>query len=196
MIDSKKRRLIGHIAIALVTLGFAAALCAQQSSAPSTPAPAASVPAPEWKTYSYADEGFSASFPSEPQFSKRDVPTEKGSFELRTYLVELDPVAVFVGICDYGSATAGRDPDNVLQGAESGALTNSNSHLISDRKMTLGIYHGIAFEAESDSAHFSARIYYVGSTLYQTLVVYPIGKPYDGTARFLDSFQLIARTAK
>jgi hypothetical protein len=36
----------------------------------------------------------------------------------------------------------------------------------------------------------------VGSTLYQTLVVAPLGKPYADTARFLDSFQLIPRTAK
>jgi hypothetical protein len=36
----------------------------------------------------------------------------------------------------------------------------------------------------------------VGSTLYQTLVVAPLGKPYANTTRFLDSFQLIPRTAK
>ncbi|MGD0096727.1 MAG: hypothetical protein ABSB60_09540 [Terracidiphilus sp.] len=180
------------IAIAAAAFGFALLLGAQTPSTTGTP----STPAQEWKTYTYPEDGFSASYPSAPQFQKRDVPTEKGSFELRSFLTELEPVALFVGVCDYGSATAGRDPDDVLKGAEDGALKNSNSHLVSDKKITLGVYHGLTFEAESDTAHFSARIYFVGSTLYQSLVVYPIGKPYDSTARFLDSFQLIAKVAK
>jgi hypothetical protein len=41
--------------------------------------------------------------------------------------------------------------------------------------------------------HFSARIYLVGTTLYQTLTAAPLGKPFASATRFLDSFQLIAR---
>jgi hypothetical protein len=63
----------------------------------------------------------------------------------------------------------------LLEGAKQRVLTNSNSHLISETKITLGIYHGIGFEAESDTAHFSARIYMVGDTLYQTLALSPLG---------------------
>jgi len=182
------------IVVAVLTLGFAAVASAQAPSAPATAAPSAKTA--EWKTYTYPEDGFSASFPSAPELQKRDLPTEKGSFELRSYLVEIEPVAFFVGVCDYGSTTEGRYPDDVLKGAENAALKNSNSHLIIEKKIALGIDHGLAFESESDTAHFSARIYFVGSTLYQSLVVYPIGKPYDGSARFLDSFQLIARVAK
>jgi hypothetical protein len=100
---------------------------------------------------------------------------------------------MFIGVCDYGSQTAGKDSNTLLQGAKNGALENSKSHLVSEKQITLGIYPGLTFEAESDQAHFSARIYFVGSTLYQALVVYPQGKPYADAARFLDSFQLIAR---
>jgi hypothetical protein len=82
----------------------------------------------------------------------------------------------------------------VLQGAKSGALENTNAHLLSEKAITLGIYPGVEFEAENDTMHFSARIYLVGTTLYQTLIASPLGKPYAGTTRFLDSFQLIART--
>ncbi len=83
----------------------------------------------------------------------------------------------------------------MLQGSKRGALSSSKSHLVGERRITLGIYPGVAFESESDdgSTHFTARIYMVGSTLYQTLVVNPISKPYSDTQRFLDSFQLIAR---
>lgn len=151
--------------------------------------------AQDWKSYSYPADGFSASYPSEPELQKRDVPTDAGSFQLRSYIAQVAPVALFIGVCDYGTQAAGKDSNTMLQGAKNGALSNSNSHLVSEKKITLGIYPGVEFEAESDAAHFSARIYVVGSTLYQTLVVSPIGKPYEGTVRFLDSFQLIARVS-
>ncbi len=202
MIDRVHRTFIRRFAVAVVALGFAAALGAQTPPAPSTPpsaAPAAqtpaapSAPAQEWKSYSYPADGFSASYPSQPEVQKKDVPTAKGTFELRAYLVQEGEAAMFVGVCDYGDAVAGRDPDSVLDGAQAGAISNVSAHLISGKRITFGIYHGVEFEAENDSMHFSARVYLVGSTLYQTLTAAPLGTPYAGTTRFLDSFQLIAR---
>jgi len=149
--------------------------------------------APTWKTYSFPADGFSASYPSEPEVQKRDIPTEAGSFQLRSYIAQVAPVALFVGVCDYGSTMAGKDPNESLQGAKNGALSKSNSHLTREKKITLGVYPGVEFESESDAAHFYARIYLVGTTLYQTLVVEPLGKPFPDTLHFLDSFQLIAR---
>lgn len=178
MMHALRKTLEHRFLVAVAVLCFGVALGAQ---------------AQEWNSYSFASEGFRASFPSAPEQQKRDVPTDAGSFELRSYLVQVAPNALFIGVCDYGTQTNGQDPDVLLQGAKQSALTNSNSHLVSENKITLGIYHGIGFEAESDTAHFSARIYMVGDTLYQTLVVSPLGKPYAGTARFLDSFQLIPR---
>jgi hypothetical protein len=111
----------------------------------------------EWKSFSYPSEGFRASFPSEPTKQTRDVPTAAGSFELRTYLVETSggAYAFFVGVCDYGDAIANRDPQDVLKGAEDGALSSSGSHLVRDKKITLGIYPGLEFEAESKDDTFS-----------------------------------------
>lgn len=158
-----------------------------------------SAPAPAWNSYSYPADGFSVSFPSAPTIDKKNVPTDAGNFELRSYIATVGTngdVAMFVGVCDYGTQAAGRNPDDMLQGAKNGALKNSNSHLLSETKTMFGIYHGLTFEAESDQAHFSARIYMVGTTLYQMLVVWPLGKPYADTTRFMDSFQLIPRTAQ
>ena len=150
-----------------------------------------------WKTYSYPADGFSASYPSEPTLQKKDVSTVKGSFELRAYLSQEGDAAVFVGVCDYGSAIADRTPDQVLDSAQQGAIDNVRAHLLSGKKITYGgIYPGREFEADNDSMHFSARVYLVGTTLYQTLIASPLGQPYPDTARFLDSFQLIPRTAK
>ncbi len=148
-----------------------------------------------WKTYSYPVEGFSASYPAQPSADKKDVPTEAGTFQLRSYMVETEPATFYIGLVDYGSAASGGDPQERLQGAKNGALTNSNSHLVREKKVTLGVYPGLDFEAESSAAHFYARIYWVGTTIYQTVVVTPLGKPSDDTVRFLDSFQLIARVS-
>jgi hypothetical protein len=156
-------------------------------------AAAAGAQTPEWKTYTYPADGFSAAYPSSPEVQKKDIPTDAGSFELRSYLVQDGATALFIGVCDYGSKATGKDPDSLLQGAKDGALKNSSSHLVSEKKITFGIYHGLEFEAENDQAHFSARVYLVGATLYQTLVVAPLGKPYADASRLLDSFQLIAR---
>lgn len=187
MINKTCKPFARRVAVSLVALTFAATLSAQTTPAPATPAP-------NWKTYSYAADGLSASFPFEPQFSKRDVPTDAGSFELRAYLVEDGEAAIFVGVCDYGSAISDRSPDQVLDGAQKGAIDNVKAHLVSGKKITFGVYPGREFEAESDAMHFTARIFLVGTTLYQTLTAAPLGKPYAGTQRFLDSFHLIART--
>ena len=163
-------------------------------TAAATSAPtSAAAPAPEWKTYSYPEDGFSAVYPNAPELQKSNVPTDAGTFELRAYLAMDGEAAVFVGVCDYGSAVAGRSSDTVLEGAQGGAVSNTKSHLISTKRITLGTYPGITFEAENDSMHFSARIYLVGTTLYQTLTAALLGKPYRDTTRFFDSFQLIAR---
>lgn len=172
-------------------LGLLALVCLPVLAQTATP----SAPTPEWKSYSYAADGFSAAFPSEPALQKKNVSTDAGTFELRAYLAEEGSAAVFVGVCDYGAAVAGRSPDTVLDGAQKGAIANVNGHLMSGKKITLGIYPGVEFEAENDTMHFRARVYLVGTTLYQTLIASPLGQPYASATRFLDSFQLIARAS-
>ena len=87
-----------------------------------------------------------------------------------------------------------KDPEQLLLGAKNSALANSGANLLNESKIALGPNQGLQFEAESSASHYSARFYIVGSTLYQTLVVFPLNKPFDQTASFLDSFKLITRT--
>lgn len=190
MINRMRSTFLCRMAVSMAVLSFAAVLGAQTTAPPAT-TPA--VPIPSWKTYTYPAEGFSASFPGEPQFAKKDVPTDKGSFELRSYMVEVGEAALFVGVCDYGTAISDRTPDQVLDGAQQGAIDNVKAHLVRGKKIMFGAYPGREFEADNDSMHFSARIYLVGSTLYQTLIAAPITQPYADVTRYLDSFQLIAR---
>jgi hypothetical protein len=177
------------MAVFMAALSLAAVLGAQTTASPATSA----APVEEWKSYSYPADGFNITFPSEPALQKQNVPTDAGTFELRAYLVTVGEAALYVGVCDYGSAVVGRDPETVLQGAKNGAIENVKAHLTREKKITLGTYPGVEFEAENDTMHFNARIYLVGTTLYQTLTAAPLAHPYAGVTRFLDSFQLIAR---
>ncbi len=199
MIEWTRRVSLLRIAVELSAFAVAAALTAQTAPVPSAQNPGIQTPgvqAQEWKSYSYPADGFSVSFPSQPQFEKKQFSNGKGSFELRSYVAQISPVALFVGVCDYGSAASGKTADEMLQGAKNGAIANSNSRLLNEKTIPFGTHQGIAFDGESEAAHFSFRIYLVDTTLYQTLVVYPVDKPFDDAARFLDSFQLIARAAK
>ena len=63
---------------------------------------------PNWQTYSYPADGFSASFPAQPELQKKSVNTAAGPFELRAYIGTDGQVAMFIGVCDYGSTAAGK----------------------------------------------------------------------------------------
>lgn len=163
---------------------------------PRPAAVAAPGPAADWKRYRYPDDGFSSEFPSQPEMQKQNVSTDAGTFELRTYATQDPSVTLVAAVCAYGASAAGKDPDALLAAAEKGAINNIKGHLTSDRKITLGAYHGVVFEANSSGEHVSARIYLVGETLYQMIVASPLNAAYAGSSRFLDSFQLLDGAGK
>jgi hypothetical protein len=154
-------------------------------------APAAGTPAPEWKQYPYPTDGFAASFPSQPKMEKQNVATAAGSLDFHTYTSEDNTAALIAAVCNYGENAAGKDPDVILDGAKNGAVQNIKGRLVSEKKIMMGEHHGIAFEGQNESAHISARIYMVGTTLYQMIVALPLKADYADIGRFLDSFQLL-----
>ncbi|MGO9338886.1 MAG: hypothetical protein ACLPY1_15415 [Terracidiphilus sp.] len=152
---------------------------------------AAPAPAADWKPFASPADGFSASFPSAPIAVKKSVSTGAGTVELRTYSARDSSAEFIAAVCDYGTTAAGKDPGIILESAEKGAVSSIKGHLVSEKKISLGASSGVAFEAENDSAHLSARIYLAGNMLYQVIVASPLSAPYADTARFLDSFQLL-----
>jgi hypothetical protein len=151
---------------------------------------------PQWKIYSYSADGFSAAFPSEPRIKSSSIPSNAGSVEMRKYRADEDTGGMMIAVTDLDAAIADKDPNTLMQDTVNEVRQNTNTHLLSEKKIALGVYQGIAYEFVSNATHITSRIYLVGSTFYQVMVAYPIDKPYADTARFLDSFQLIARTSK
>jgi hypothetical protein len=170
----RQSSLLKRFTLAVALLSFAAALGAQ---------------AQQWKTYSYPEDGFSASFPSEPELTKKDVPAGAGNRELRIYLANDDPAGMMVGVGDYGAEAAGQDPNVLLQNAKN-KITYTP---LSEKKITLSGHPGLELEGEGDSIHYIIRLYFVGTILYQMQVAYPSDTPYASAKRFLDSFKLIPR---
>jgi hypothetical protein len=188
-------RIVLRFQFCLVTAAaFLLSCLALSAQTPAAPAPAA--PPAAWTTYTNSADGFSVSFPGDPELGKQNVPTDAGTFELRTYLATPGSAALYVGVCDYGAAVSGRDPQTVLTGAKNGAIGNVKAHITTEQQITLGTYPGVEFEAENDSMHFTARIYLVGTTLYEVLTAAPFTDRYADATRFMDSFQLIPRVAK
>ncbi len=147
-----------------------------------------------WQQYIYSDDGFQASYPSPPDLQNKSVQTSAGEFELRSYAAAMGDTELIIGVCDYGSAVEGRSSDLMLLGAKNSTLSNSASHLVSEKKIALGTNPGLQFEAENSATHFTVRMFIVGTTLYEALVISPINKPFDQSDRFFDSFQLVTRT--
>jgi len=167
----RQSSLLKHFTLAVALLSFAGAQAQQ------------------WKTYSYPEDGFSASYPSEPQLVKNDVPAGTGDRESRSYLASDDPAGMMVGVLDYGAEVAGQDPNVLLQNAKK-KITYTPQN---EKKITLSGYPGLELEGEGDSNHYIIRIFFVGTIRYQIQVAYPSDKPYAHAKRFLDSFQLIPR---
>jgi hypothetical protein len=163
---------------------------------PHTEAAAAPPPAADWKPYPYPADGFSASFPSQPSFEKQNLPTDAGTVDYHTYTADDASTSLVAGVTNFGPVLAGKDPDAILQGAKAGAVTNSKGKLVSEKPITLGANHGIAFEIETDSARVTARVYLAGTSIYEMIVASPLNSNYADTTRFLDSLQLIDRGGK
>lgn len=146
--------------------------------------------AQEWHTYAYPSDGFSISAPAQPVISMQNVDGDGGAVKMHNYLLELGTAALYASTSD-DVALPNSNLDDALKGAEKGAVDNIHGHLVSDKRIALGSYPGVEMEADSDSAHFTARIYIVRTRLYLTLVVSAPGRPYPDAARFLDSFRLL-----
>lgn len=159
--------------------------------------PAADTPAAvaDWKPYRYPADGFAVSFPAQPNLQKQNVSTDAGQFELRTYVAQDSSTALIAAVCNYGPTAAGKDPAQLLDSAKKGAVSNLKAHIASEKPLELGNHHGVAFEAENDSEHISARIYLAGAVLYQTIVLSPLHAPSADARRFLESFQFLDAAA-
>jgi hypothetical protein len=160
---------------------------------------AAAAQVPGWKTYSYPEDGFSVSFPLEPKILSKEMPMpDGGTAESRMY--QLGPNGanggVMVSMFHFGALAPGKSPDQVLQDGKNGALRQTQSHLISEKKITLGDAQGLEIVAEDPTFHVKARLFVSGTRVYSVMEVYPVGKPFAQAEEFLESFRIVPAGTK
>jgi hypothetical protein len=149
--------------------------------------------ADEWKEYKSAEGHYSVLFAGTPQQTTQRMDTKVGKLDAKvTMLAIKDDVFYAVAFVDYPKdAVATAKPDDLLNGARDGAVTNVNGTLVSEEKITMGGYPGreLKISAPGDLS-LSARIYLVKARLYQTIVVAHKAKENVGdTKKFLTSFK-------
>ena len=111
---------------------------------------------------------------------------------MRSYAIDLGQGVLMIGVMRFGLKPT-KSPDAILQDGKNGALARSKTHLVREKKITLGAAPGLDFEAESDSLHVRAQVFLLGNTAYQLVETYPIGKPFDHASEFFDSFRLTSK---
>jgi len=147
---------------------------------------------PGWKTYTYPADGFSVSLPADPQIETRYMPIAGGKSETRSYQAGFGEAGgLMVGMFNLVSIVPGKTPEQVLQDGKNGALAQTQAHLISEKKITLGDAPGLEMVAENQSMHMKARLFLSGARVYSVVEAYPIGKPFAHAEEFLQSFRLV-----
>ena len=159
-------------------------------------ATAVAAQAPKWKSFSYPEVGFRASFPSAPQADSRSQPAATGPIEFHSYCSQVTETSLCVAVFVHGPEATGLGPEFFVERIKQGVLAGDKTTKISETPIELDGYKGVALEAENPLIHTSTRIFLVGDTVYQSMVTSPVAGNYTDTARFLDSFRLIPRTQK
>lgn len=149
---------------------------------------------PEWKEYSYSDDGFAMRAPAQPTFAKQQQATAAGNVEMRQYSVDLTKDSgVLMSVSDFPNAE-NADPKAALEGAVNGSIQATKAKKTSQKEIALQQVPGIEFEAESEAYHMVGRYYWSKGRLFSLLAVAPINAPMPTDAvRVMDSLKLVAK---
>ena len=149
---------------------------------------------PEWKEFSYPDDGFAMSAPMLPTFAKEQHATASGNIELRQYSVDLTTsLEVLMSITDIPNP-AHATPTAILQGAVNGSLPPDKATKISQKDIQLQQVPGIEFEARNGDYRLLGRYYWRDGRLFSFLAVAPWATTMPPDAvRVMDSLKFLPK---
>lgn len=147
------------------------------------------IPAPGWINYSSRTGRFSIMMPAEPTLQEQPVDTAAGKLMNYVFLSQKGSAAFAISYADYPQNDA--DPQGVLDRVRDGAVTGIKGTLVSGKNITHKGYPGREFQASTQGALYTSRIFLVKDRLYQMVVVAPATQLSAAeTNRFLTSFDL------
>ena len=146
-----------------------------------------------WKSYPYPADGFSISAPSQPSYRNQPQATDAGNVDLHNYIISLGNTGVVIISSSEVPGLEKAPPADRLQKAKLGALKAGNATLTTEKKIALGPYPGLQYEATGQNQlHVRARMYIVKNRLYQLMEISPLDTPFPEDAeRITTSFKLL-----
>lgn len=144
--------------------------------------------------FTSVDGKFKVDFPGTPTEESKDIATEVGNIEMKSFTYEKSATEVFmIAYSDYPSEMVKQsDPDALLKGAKEGALSNMGATMESEEKITLDGNPGYLFKAVADTYYMVYKIFLKDNRLYQILMMrdgsYPTQEAIDS---YIGSFELI-----
>jgi hypothetical protein len=145
-----------------------------------------------WKTYTYADAGFSAAFPAKPrEAAQANQNPSLGRLDSKVYLVEHGGAAFVVSATTLPKKAFDRSSAAILDDARDLFVAGVKGKLVKEREIALKGHPGRDLEVAAAGQVVVARLYLVRATLYQIVAVFPKENAGGADARrFLDGFAL------
>ena len=149
----------------------------------------------QMQAFSSQEGRFAIQLPGAPQYIPSDVPLTGSNtvVKLHQFAVEVgDTMAFITSYADYpASLVSGQVPDKVLQNVAKGSI--ADRQVLAEGVTSINGNAGRYYVAQgSDGLVFQARIYLVGTRLYQNIVVSDAASRARPEVRqFFDSFQLL-----
>jgi hypothetical protein len=157
------------------------------TSSPSSPSSAS------WETVS--DDGFTLLMPGKPSKSDDTIPSAAGPLPLRMYTLNHGYEGYITGYTEYPDIVfTSSEPEELLDGAQQGAIQNVKGEVTSQRQITLNGHPGreIVGTSPAQNVGFTARVYLAQPRMYMLVYTqYDKDKPIsEHGKKFLDSFQI------
>jgi hypothetical protein len=146
-----------------------------------------------WETIN--EDGFTLSMPGTPSKDDSTVPSAAGPLALRMYTLSKGYEGYITGYTEYPDTVfKASEPEEMLDGAQRGAIQNVQGEVTSQRKITIDGNPGREIIGTSPSRNigFTARVFLAKPRMYMLVYTqYDKSKPISADGkRFLDSFQL------
>ena len=158
-----------------------------------TSSPSSTTSTSSWQTVN--GDGFTFSMPSSPTHDEQSMPTAVGPIPLHLYTLSQGFEGYIVGYSIYpDSVFSAASPEQLLNGAQTGAVNNVQGEVTSQRSISINGNPGreIVGTSPSKNIGFTARVFIVKPRMYMLVYTqYDKDKPMSSDGRkFLESFQL------
>ena len=146
-----------------------------------------------WQTVN--DDGFTLSMPGKPDKNDSTIASAAGPLPLRMYTLSKGFEGFITGYTEYPDIVfTSTEPEDLLDGAQRGAISNVKGEVTSQRSITLNGHPGreIVGTSPGQNVGFTARVFLAKPRMYMLVYTqYDKDKPIsDDGKRFLDSFQI------